>query len=228
MIVMLKRFLLLVVLFTGFSVNAQLYELGVLAGGSNYVGDVGREFYIYPSNYFVGGIFKHNVNKRFALRLAGTYTELKANDKQAFSKVRRDRGYKFSNRIFEASAGIEFNYWKFDIDDHDYTHTPYLLFEFTTIFGVHEKDEKGRDKKKVAYAIPFGAGYKFRLFRDIILGFEIRGRYALTDNLDIDAPRNAGVENLKFGNPDTNDWYFFTGIQLTYWFGRPDCHSPAF
>ncbi len=233
MLVMVKRFLLFIVFFTGLSVNAQLYELGILGGGSNYLGDVGRELYIYPSNYYIGGVFKHNVNERFGLRLAYTYTTLRAKDAEAFNEVRRNRDNEFENTIHELSAGIEFNYWKFNIDDHRYTHTPYLLFEGAIFWHntvVNEEvDASGKIthlyKNKIGYTIPFGVGYKFRLFRDIVMGFEVRGRYTFTDALDYN---NKDFEDLKFGNPDTNDWYFFSGIQLTYWFGRPPCHSPAF
>ncbi len=227
--VMVKRFLLFVVFFTGLSVNAQLYELGVLAGGSNYLGDVGRELYIYPSNYYIGGVFKHNVNQRFAIRVASTYTTLKANDAESSNEFRRNRDFKFENTILELSAGIEFNYWKFNIDNYNYTHTPYLLFEFVTILGVHEitveDDGSRKSQHKIAYAIPFGVGYKFRLFRDVVMGFEIRGRYALTDSLDYKSDK---VRDSKLGDINTNDWYFFSGMQLTYQFGRPPCHSASF
>ncbi len=98
------------------------------------------------------------------------------------------------------------------------------------VFGHSVVNSKKADgtyeyKNKIGYAIPLGIGYKFRLMRDIVMGFEIRGRYTLTDELDYN---NEEIEGMNFGNPNTNDWYFFSGIRLTYWFGRPPCHSPVF
>ncbi len=229
MLVMLKRLIVVAVIFVGFSAKAQLYEIGILGGGSNYVGDVGRELYIYPSNYYIGGVFKRNIDERFGLRLAYTHSKLKANDKESSNKVRKDRGIVFENIINEVSAGIEFNFWEFNIDDPSRLDTPYLLFEGALFWynEVAKKDAKGnyKYKNKMGYAIPLGVGYKFRLMRNFVMGFEVRGRYTFTDAIDYN---NKEIKELNFGNPNSNDWYFFSGVQLTYWFGRPPCHSPVF
>lgn len=227
---MFKKIVCFSFFLTVFTVNAQLYEIGVLAGGSNYVGDVGNEYFINPNKLYVGGIFKRNANKRFSLRGTYTYTEISSNDANSINDIRKERDYKFSNHIHELSGGIEFNFWKFDIEDVDYRHTPYLLFEFAILrHKIIDAVSVDRDNytysTRTAYAIPFGGGYKFRLFRDFVMGIELRGRYALTDAIDFN---NKNTPKLRFGNPNSNDWYFFSGIQLTYVFGRPPCYSTAF
>ena len=38
--------------------HSQIYEIGVFAGGSNFIGDVGATNYISPNQAAFGGVFK--------------------------------------------------------------------------------------------------------------------------------------------------------------------------
>ena len=69
-------------------------------------------------------------------------------------------------------------------------------------------------------------GLKWSIATKFVLGLEVGARYTFTDNLDGSTPEEFdGGENLpSFGNPNTNDWYMFTGITLTYTFGRKPCY----
>jgi hypothetical protein len=62
------RIVLAVFLCCVIKVSAQTYEIGVFAGGTNMIGDVGRTNYILPSGPAFGGIFKWNKGKRYAWR----------------------------------------------------------------------------------------------------------------------------------------------------------------
>jgi hypothetical protein len=55
---------------------------------------------------------------------------------------------------------------------------------------------------------------------------EIGARYTFTDNLDGSNPDTglANNESLKFGNINSDDWYVFTGMTLTFTFGRQPCY----
>ena len=48
--------------------NAQIYEVGIFAGGSNFIGDVGATNYISPNQVAIGGIFKWNRSPRHSFR----------------------------------------------------------------------------------------------------------------------------------------------------------------
>jgi hypothetical protein len=52
---------------------------------------------------------------------------------------------------------------------------------------------------------------------------EIGARYTFTDNLDGSNPKNKNFETLKFGNLNSKDWYVFSGVTLTYTFGKNPC-----
>ena len=75
---------------------------------------------------------------------------------------------------------------------------------------------------KTSFAIPFGVGFKTKLYRDFALAVEIRARYTFEDDIDYNNPE---IPSLTFGNPNSNDWYVLSGISLVYTFGRPSCYA---
>ncbi|MDV7187878.1 DUF6089 family protein [Lutibacter sp. TH_r2] len=209
--------------------NAQLHEIGVLAGGSNYIGDVGSETYINPNDIMFGAVYKRNINPRFALRGSFTYAEISANDSDSENVARQERGIYFNNTIKELAVGLEFNFFEFNISNHRTTQTPYLLLEFAA-FNYSTIDRETSPgvyttKSQTSFAIPFGLGYKTKVMDFLVLGFEARARYTFKDDLDYNY-RDSSY--LDFGNPNSNDWYMFTGISLTYSFGRPPCYSAPY
>lgn len=229
-ILRMKKLVLLVVFITLTTTsNAQENEIGFFIGGSNYVGDIGKEYYIFPNEIMGGVLFKKNVNPRFALRASFTYASIKADDADASNTGRNLRGVNFSNSIKEIAVGIEFNYWEYNISDRRMTKTPYLLIELAAFnYKVVDEEVAPQEynyKSKTSFAIPFGIGFKSQLVEDFTFAIELRARYTFVDNIDYNNPE---IESLNFGNPDSNDWYMFSGITFTYSFGRPPCYARPF
>ena len=48
---------------------------------------------------------------------------------------------------------------------------------------------------------------------------------SIVDDIDFN---NDKIDSLNFGNPNTNDWYIFSGFNLVYTFGRPPCYSTPY
>lgn len=223
-----KIFLVIIGLLFFTQVNAQfLNEIGVFVGGVNYSGDIGNEAYVSPNT--IGGslLYKRNVNTRISLR--GTLSILPISDDDANSSniVRQQRGLKFSNTLYEVALGIEFNYFDYDITTSQNIYTPYILIEFAGFYySVVSSQTDGRNSytNKIAYAIPFGVGYKGKITEKFGYAVELKARYTLEDDLDYN---NEEIYNLRFGDLHTNDWYFFSGVSIVYSFGRPPCAVPT-
>ena len=221
---MKKRFLIVLgICFSTISL-AQINEIGVFVGGTNYVGDIGRTNYIYPNNIGGGFIYKWNWNPRVALR--GTFSMLKisGNDADATSLLRKARGYKFSNTIKEMALGMEYNFFEYDLSSYDKIFTPYILLEVAAFNYkrpfVQTVTGQFLYTDKTSYAIPFGIGIKGKLSGKLAYALETKARYTFADDLDFTTPRFAA---LNFGGTG-NDWYFFTGFSIVYTFGRPACY----
>ncbi len=224
----MKRVILLVFVIFCAQIKAQTYEVGLFAGGANNIGDVGRTTYIAPSGLAVGGLFKWNKSKRYAWRVSiirGKYT---ADDSKSNINSRKARGYVAKGSIFEASAGLELNFVEYNLHQLGPAFTPYLYTGVTYFrydFNYFDNLGNFQDLSQTdgSFAIPMTVGFKARINQFLILGGEIGARYTFTDNLDASNPVGSNFENSKFGNIFSDDWYVFSGITITYTFGRKSC-----
>ncbi len=210
---------------------AQINEIGLFLGGSNYIGDIGSTYYIYPNSYAVGGIYKWNMHPQFSLRTTYTYSKITGDDSKANSSFRKYRDLEpFSNDLHELAAGIEYHFFKYSLSKIGHTHTPYIILEAAV--ANYATRDKGRTYN---FTMPFGLGYKMRLAHNIGIAFETSFRYTFKDDIDgyptytntIDGNPVDGNGNIEI-NPNNNDWYVFTGITIVYAFGREGCYKGNF
>lgn len=209
--------------------NAQTYEIGLFVGGANVIGDVGQTNYILPSGPAFGGVFKWNKSKRYAWRGSVTYGTFTADDSKSSISSRRQRDYVIDNSVLEASVGLEFHFVEYNLHKLGPAFTPYLYTGFTYFrydFNYFDALQvQDINQKEGSFAIPMTVGAKFRLNQFLILGAEIGARYTFTDNLDGSNPEGSNFEQFRFGNILSDDWYVFSGITLTYTFGRKPCQD---
>ena len=209
------------------TLQAQLLnEIGVFVGGANYSGDIGRETYIAPNRFAASLVYKRNINSRISLRSTFSYYDISAADKNSSNEGRRMRDLDFSNPITELALGLEVSYWDYDITSRHHSFTPYIVVEFAGMYYDTVSSEVNHElnyTNKISYAIPFGLGFKSKLAGRIGYAVEVRAQYTFEDDIDFNHP---DIPSLQFGNPNTNDWYFFSGVSLVYSFGRPPCAVP--
>lgn len=218
---------LIILLFSFFMVKAQTYEAGIFLGGANTISDVGRTNYILPSDIAFGGLFKWNISKRYAWRGSLMYGQFTANDNKSSSTARQQRGYVVDNSVLEGSVGLEFNFVDYNLHKLGPAFTPYLYTGITYFRYDYEYFNGGVlqeiEQKDGSFAIPMTAGFKYRINQFLIFGAEIGARYTFTDNLDASNPEGSNFEEFQFGNIFSDDWYVFSGLTLTYTFGRKPC-----
>ena len=209
---------------------SQTYEIGAFLGGANFIGDVGKTTYIAPNTPVFGAIFKWNRTARHSFRGSILFAKIEGDDNDSKESRRKERGYSFENNITEISVGIEYTFWEFNLYSGKPASTPYMYTGLTYFwYNAMYKPSIGEIKEydnASAIAIPITLGYKATLGTKFIIAAEIGARYTFTDDLDGSNPVKGLEDNesLKFGNVNNNDWYVFTGITLTYTFGRKPCY----
>ena len=207
---------------------AQIHEIGAFLGGSNYIGDVGKTNFVDPNKIAIGILYKWNKSPRHSYRFSYTQSTITANDADSEVRGRKLRGYQFENSIKEFSAGLEFNFFDFNLHEAlKMKTTPYVYsgisyFIYNELYVINGETKK--DYQEGEIAIPIVVGIKSKLTEKLIIGFEVGARYTLTDNLDGSLPKNQNLEPLKFGNINSNDWYVFSGFTLTFTFGNKPCY----
>ena len=209
------------------AMNAQIHEVGVFVGGSNYIGDVGLTNYISPNKPAFGLLYKWNKSPRHAYRFSYTQSKIIANDIDSKEPSRFQRGYHFENSIKEVSLGLEFNFFDFDLHKSVTKITPYLFsgisyFKYDELYVFN--GETIKDKNENSFAFPLNLGIKSNISRYFVLGLEVGARFTFTDNIDGSNPKNENYKTLRFGNINNNDVYLFSGVILTYTFGETPCY----
>ena len=122
---MYKLFSLLFLLIFS-TTNAQIHELGLFVGGSNFIGDVGVTTYIAPNEPAFGILYKWNKSPRHSYRISYTQSTISGNDLDSEEPSRNQRGYQFENEIKELSLGLEFNFFDFNLHEIKTKVTPYV------------------------------------------------------------------------------------------------------
>ncbi|RYJ52855.1 hypothetical protein DR871_002060 [Flavobacterium petrolei] len=204
--------------------QAQIHEVGVFLGGSNYIGDIGPTTYIAPNEPAFGLLYKWNKSPRHAYRFSYIQSDITSNDLDSEETSRNQRGYRFENNLKEVSLGLEFNFFDFNLHKLSTQITPYVFSgvnyfssKYTLTNTKADISVQGRTERKKSIAIPMGIGIKSNITRSFVLAVETGARYTLTDNID-------GSFNQQFGNINNNDWYVFSGVTLTYTFGEKPCY----
>ncbi|MDQ5929860.1 MAG: hypothetical protein QG594_1641 [Bacteroidota bacterium] len=224
---MTKKTLLFVLLLLSSSIYSQINEIGIFLGGSNYIGDLGPTTYLAPEKLSWGFVYKWNKSPRHAFTLSYTDATIASNDGNADQASRKLRGFDFENNIKELSLGLEFNFFEFDLHQYENQTTPYIrsglnYFRYTSLF-FNDKQALNYERRG-SLAIPIVLGIKTRLNRRLILAFEAGARYTFIDDLDGSRARNKDLGQENFGNFNNNDWYVFSGVTLTYTFGKKTCY----
>ncbi len=222
-----KIFSLFICLIISITTQAQIHEIGVFIGGSNFIGDVGPTTYIAPNEPAIGLLYKWNKSPRHSYRFSYTQSKITSNDLDSDEPSRSLRGYRFENNIKEVSLALEFNFFDFNLNGLEKKITPYVYsgINYTMYDGLFIiNGVTNKDTNQNTLAIPIALGIKSKLSRRLIIGAEVGARYSFADDIDGSLPSNKNLNQYKFGNINNNDWYVFSGLTLTYAFGELPCY----
>lgn len=201
----MRPFLLLPLLvLPALSASAQVSELGITGGTTFYVGDINPKQY-YPANtHLAGGLmYRYNFNERYAVRLQGLYGNLEAWDRDADDPVQQARNLGFRSTLFEASALVEVNFFKYrGLAKDSRIWTPFV-FVGLAYFRTNPQnllDDTWYDLQPLGtegqtigggesyglnqVGIPFGAGLKFAVTKRVDVQLEWGLRRIYTDYID--------------------------------------------
>lgn len=219
-----KLILVLVSLFLPVLIMAQSKsEIGLMIGGANYQGDIASsKTFSFKQTQAAGGIYaRYHLNRHISLRGSLFYSKLKGDDLNFVEEAswRTDRGFNFTNPVYEFSFTPEFYLLGNTIKRKLFR--PYLFVGIGAAFtnpenNLIEKDIDAVENEPGYYptshfSFPIGLGINFDINDKFTLGLEASSHFPLTDYLD-------GVS--ESGNPDKKDWFVFGGLTIGYKFGE--------
>lgn len=209
----LKRLILLSgVIFFSFvpdQLKAQRLEFGILAGTTNYSGEL-SDFQVNPVFFkpAFGLLTRYNLSPRIALKGAVIYGEIMGADSMSSSAKSKARNLSFRSDIFEFSAQVQFNLIRYDQLARNgrykkfipclfgglavYKYNPKAKYagtwwELQTLGTEGQGTTQFQQRKKYALtqiSIPLGVEFKFELSKRINFAVEAGVRITFNDYLD--------------------------------------------
>ena len=176
------------------------WEVGGGIGVSHYFGDLNTTFDITHPGWAVSGIARFNFNDRICVKMAATYANLAANDKNAKNIFERQRNLNFQTGVVDGSAQLEFNFLPYNYFDDSQRFTPYLFAGFN-VFNFNptathngqtyslrdlgtEGQFKGEEYFTTQLGLVYGGGLKIALGEEWSINLELSARALFTDYLD--------------------------------------------
>jgi hypothetical protein len=198
----LPMFFLLVSLFLGTALRAQVLEVGVGAGGAGYIGDLNRNNFKI-SGVSAGAFLKANLDPYWAVGVHYNYGRIKADDLKSSNEQFRMRGLNFNSDLHELSLQVDFNFLDYFAGGGTKNFTPYIFTGGGLVFfspkGVYDfatgdnewyrlrfyNTEGARNSyRNFALSIPYGVGAKVRIKDNWGLFTQVGYRTAFTDFID--------------------------------------------
>ena len=181
--------------------GASKSEMGPMIGGSYYTGELNRMGHFKQMNLAAGLIFRYNINPRLAFRANAFYGTVQGNDKLGKTDFAKNRNLSFKSMILEVAAGVEFNYYQYQMANREHGITTYMFVEVAGFYmnpkanldgtwvALQPLGTEGQGNGKKRYpltqlSIPFGLGVKFNLGKGVAMSFEYGLRLTFTDYID--------------------------------------------
>ena len=179
-------------------------EIGLMVGGSSYIGDL-NPFKPYYNVQPAGGlVYRYSIHSRVSFRANATAGWIGASDVDATNPLLVNRNLSFRSYIMEVGAGVELNYFPFQLGHPRYKGTAYLLAELAVFrmnpqanvngewFDLQSLGTEGQGSDlnaKAPYSltqlsIPLGIGCKLSLGKKASLSLEYGIRKTFTDYID--------------------------------------------
>lgn len=212
----------------GFSGFAQESEIGFEVGGYNYVGDVVRKFDM--GNHNLGGqvFIRQHMDEAWSFRISAGLGRLTGADDEAFDVFSANRRASFEGTLWQSDFLLEYHFLNYRNEKLKQYWSPYVFFGAGVYRFSGEDHEFNSYNTGLNLRIPVGVGIKVQLDRRWVLGIStsaIKTNSDLIDNVSANSPN---LKDFRGGNPNDDDWMFYTSISLSYTLYKIICPYPFF
>lgn len=193
------------------SLKAQwLWDYGISAGASNYLGDIGgkektrRDFIadmkLSETRWNGGAFIRFKYRPSLSLKLAFDYVRVQGADKLSANPGRHFRNFNFKNNLFDLGFTGEFFFFENNDLGNTYRYrNGFRAYVFGGVGGFYTNPKsyyqgqwvkmrqfqtEGYPYKSVVMNIPMGVGFYFTFDKKHRIGFEANYRKTFTDYID--------------------------------------------
>lgn len=197
--------------------NFRQHEVGILVGGSYYIGDLNPTKQFFLTQPAAGLFYRFTPNYRYAFRGGVNFGNIMGDDSQSDNADQVQRNLNFKSQIIEFNAVAEFNFLEYRISNNKYKFTSYLFLGLD-VFSFKPRAQMGnfwidlqplhtegqtKGYKLTQIAIPFGVGVKMNVSKQVGIGLEWGPRKTFTDYLDDVSGTYPDTEINPFTSPNS-------------------------
>ena len=210
-------------LLSGTASYSQFIEFGGGTGIMNYSGDLVRGYSFSTSSLAGTAFYRMNFSEILTVKLALTVGKVRGSETPIdFFAVERD--HSFNSTVLEISSVFEYHFLDFKTGDSRVNYSPYIFggIGFINFNDVPENEGIG----KIQPVIPLGIGFKYLIQKKYTIGLEAGARKTFFDYLDGISDGDQTIKDYQYGNPEDDDWYFFTGLSFSITLFNIPCPFP--
>lgn len=204
---------------------AQLIEFGIGVGMTNYTGDLASNYRLSLAKPAASIHYRLNFSEIVSNRFTLTYGGIKGNDATPVDALGVNRNHSFDSKLLEVASVFEYHFLDYKNHNAQQKWSPYAFLGFG-IMKLYNPSNTTADFNQIQPVIPMGLGFKHKVGKQFVVEFEVGARKTFFDYLDGISDGDVTIKNYQFGNPNDDDWYFFTGFRLSYVLFRIPCPFP--
>ena len=220
-------FLFMMIFSFGQDAISQSKEFGGGLASFNYTGDLIRTYDV--TNQTIAGnlFYVRNFKDGWSAKLNLAAGRIKGSDQNPIDPQAQVRNASFRDFLTEISGQANYEFLDFRSERALVDFTPYL--SVGAGFLLMNRAEKNATYSDIQLMIPFGGGIKYSVSPLWTIHFEFSARklfYDYLDNISQQEITDKRNSDFQFGDWNDNDWYYFTGLSLSYTFWGVNCPVP--
>lgn len=210
------------------TLNGQGLEIGAGIGAVANTGDVIRGYQFRQQGPGFQGFIRYNLSNVVSVRGAGMAGLLRGKDTvnpiDPFTEL---RARTVKRTLVEGSVTLEYNFLDYKERNSLIKWSPYFFGGVG--LSAFSARSNSADYSRIQPVVPFGLGIKYRLSKQWNLEFEFGARKTFFDYVDeVSSVDNPDKLRPRYGNELDNDWYYYTGLSVSYTFYSVPCPFKAY
>jgi opacity protein-like surface antigen len=209
-----KKLLVLLLLVSSlYSAEAQDWEAGAWLGMTYSFGDINSEYRFDNPDIGFGIMSRFNFNRRLSLKLSGSFGQTSGSDALSDEPFQSQRNLSFRTNVYDGTVQFEFNFLKYEHGSNEHNFTPYLMGGMS-MFWFNPQAEyngqwvdlqplgtegqfRGNEYNLIQPAMAFGGGFKFDITYEWSINLEVSSRFLFTDHFDDVSGLYPDLEDLE-------------------------------
>lgn len=217
--------LVLFFIFTACQASSQFLEFGGGLGAINYSGDLIRGYKIQNVRPGISVHHRQNYSNIISVKYALSAGYIGGDDQPPIDAFARERSRSFQATLVEAAVLFEYHFLNYKMKDSPVRWSPYTFVGVA--FTKWNNLDVQQDFSRIQPSIPFGAGVKKLIGKRFSLDFEFGLRKTFFDYIDgISDTDDLAIKDYQNGNHNLDDWYFYSGISLSFIIYKIPCPFP--